>query len=110
MTAHLKKEDKFDKIIHERVRLLIVTHLATSENQCASFTETQQHLGLTSGNLSVQLKKLSQSGYVDIKKTFKDNKPLTTVCITSKGQDALDKYINEMENIIQILKNSNKKK
>jgi len=94
----------FDKIIHERARLLILTHLASHEKRAVSFNELQDRLGLTSGNLSVQLKKLSQVGYVDIKKTFKDNKPYTTVSITSKGTLALHDYLDEMEGLIKALR------
>lgn len=90
-----------DKIIHERARLLILTHLASHEKRAISFSELQDQLDLTSGNLSVQLKRLSQVGYVDIKKTFRDNKPYTTVSITSKGTLALHDYLDEMEGLIK---------
>lgn len=93
-----------DKIIHERARLLILTHLASHEKTAVSFNALQDHLGLTSGNLSVQLKKLSQVGFVDIQKTFKDNKPYTTVSITSKGTVALHRYLDEMEGLIKTLR------
>ena len=93
-----------DKIIHERVRLLILTHLASSEKQAVSFGEIQKNLKLTSGNLSIQLKKLKKAEYIKIQKTFKENKPYTTATITPKGQNALNDYIKEMESIINILK------
>jgi DNA-binding PadR family transcriptional regulator len=59
---------------------------------------------LTSGNLSVQLRKLQQADYVDIQKTFRENKPYTTVSITSVGADALKSYVEEMEDIIKTLR------
>ena len=59
---------------------------------------------MTSGNLSVQLRKLQQADYVDIQKTFRENKPYTTVSITHQGSDALSKYVAEMEGIIKTLK------
>ncbi len=93
-----------NKIIHERVRLLIVTHLASSEKPSVSFNELQTTLELTSGNLSTQLKKLKQAGYITIRKTFKDNKPYTTMMITEKGRLHLNDYIKEMEKIISRLK------
>ena len=93
-----------NKIIHERVRLLILTYLAGYQEQEVNFNELQTSLDLTSGNLSVQLRKLKETGYIEIEKTFKDNKPYTTVFITPKGREALNQYIEEMESIIGALK------
>ena len=93
-----------DKIIHERSRLLILTHLASNEKREISFNALQEKLGFTSGNLSVQLKKLRQAQYVEIKKTFKDNKPYTTVSITMEGIKALNRYLDEMEGLIKSLR------
>ncbi len=91
-----------DKIIHERARLLIVTYLAANRKREVSFTELQEKLSLTSGNLSIQLKKLKTAGYAAISKTFKDNKPYTTVSITPRGADALQTYVDEMESILKL--------
>jgi DNA-binding MarR family transcriptional regulator len=93
-----------DKIIHERARLLILTYLASNEKKETSFNELQANLAFSSGNLSVQLRKLQQAAYIDIQKTFKNNKPYTTVSITPQGTDALSRYIEEMEAIIKTLK------
>ena len=93
-----------NKIIHERARLMILTYLASNERKEISFNEIQQGLDFSSGNLSVQLRKLQQASYVVIQKTFKDNKPYTTVSITHQGSDALSKYVTEMEAIIKTLK------
>jgi len=96
---------KPDKLLHERGRFLIVTRLAGGESgNSATFTELKNTLGYTSGNLSIQLKLLSKSGYVDIVKRFRDNKPLTTVRLTAKGWKALDAYIEDMKRIIDSLK------
>ena len=95
----------FNKIIHERARLLIITHLASNEKPAVSFSDLQESLELTPGNLSVQLRKLKDAGYVKIKKAFKDNKPLTTVSMTPDGKQALKDYVEEMEKIIRQLKN-----
>jgi DNA-binding MarR family transcriptional regulator len=97
-----------NKIIHERARLLILTYLAGDQEQEVNFNEIQTSLELTSGNLSIQLKKLKEAGYVEIKKTFKDNKPYTTVFITPKGREALNRYIEEMESIIGTLRKGKK--
>jgi DNA-binding HxlR family transcriptional regulator len=93
-----------NKIIHERARLMIVAYLASSEKKEISFNDLQKSLGFTSGNLSVQLRKLEQADYVDIRKTFKENKPYTTISITPRGSDALNSYVTEMEGIIKALK------
>jgi DNA-binding MarR family transcriptional regulator len=94
-----------DKLLHERGRFLIMTHLAgRDDGNTASFTELKNTLGYTSGNLSIQLKLLSEIGYVDIVKRFKDNKPLTTVRLTAKGWKALDTFLEDMKRIIDSLK------
>ncbi len=93
-----------DKIIHERARLLILTYLMSNQKKEISFNELQEQLQFTSGNLSIQLKKLKEAEYVEIHKTFKDNKPYTTILITPQGSKALTAYIDEMEALIQTLK------
>jgi len=95
---------ELEKIIHERARLLILTHLASNDDMEISFNDIQNKLSFSSGNLSVQLKKLAEANYVKIHKTFKDNKPYTTVMITSSGAAALKAYLEEMEQIIKSLK------
>ena len=95
---------ELDKTIHERSRLLILSHLASNRKREISFNELQDQLGFTSGNLSVQLKKLKQADYVKIQKTFRDNKPHTSVSLTPKGPKALNKYLDEMEDLIKSLK------
>jgi len=93
-----------DKIIHERARLLILTHLASNEDTEVSFNDIQNKLDFSSGNLSVQLRKLADANYLKIHKTYKDNKPYTTVMITASGAAALKAYLEEMEQIIKSLK------
>ena len=93
-----------NKLIHERARLLIMSYLASNENKVISYNELLDKLEFSSGNLSVQLKKLKDAEYLEIKKTFKDNKPYTTVSISQQGMEALNKYVEEMEGIIQSIK------
>lgn len=93
-----------DKVIHERARLLIMTYLASQGKRSASFNELLEKLDFTSGNLSIQLKRLKSAKYIKIKKTFKANKPYTTVSLTAAGAEALNRYVSEMETIIQSLK------
>ena len=93
-----------DKVIHERARLLIMTYLASQGKSAVSFNELLEKLDFTSGNLSIQLKRLLSAKYVKIKKTFRANKPYTTVSLTSLGGNALTRYVNEMEALIKTLK------
>jgi len=93
-----------NRIIHERARLLILTHLASNGKQETSFNELLNRLELTSGNLSIQLKKLKEADYIRIDKTFRENKPHTTVTLTEAGREALASYIAEMERIIMSMK------
>lgn len=94
----------FDKIIHERARLVILIHLANSNKQKITFNELKENLDLTSGNLSVQLTNLEQAGYIKIHKTFQDKKPITKVSLTPEGLSALKNYILEMEETIKTIK------
>lgn len=94
----------FDKLIHERARLLILTYLTSSKKREVSFNELQTELELTPGNLSVQLKKLNQADYLMIRKTFRNNKPYTTAAITPQGTKALNQYLDELEGIIKTLR------
>ena len=93
-----------DKMIHEPARLLILTYLTSNEKDEISFNELLENLELTSGNLSIQLKKLKEVKYLEISKTFKDNRPYTTVSITPQGIAAIDRYVEGMNAIIKSLK------
>lgn len=97
------KKLELDRIIHEPVRLQIISYLATGGQEVA-FSELGEKLDLSSGNLSVQLKKLEEAGYLSIVKSFKDNRPLTSVTITRVGMEALKLYLNELEKMIGFLK------
>lgn len=81
-----------------------MSYMASNEKEKISFKELQNALEFSSGNLSTQLKKLKEAGYLSIGKKFNDNKPLTTVTITPKGFTALSQYVEEMEKIITSLK------
>ena len=96
-----------DRVIHERARLLIMTYLASQGKSAVSFSELLKRLDFTSGNLSIQLKRLKSAKYIKIKKTFRDNKPYTTVSLTARGAEALNKYVSEMEKILTSLKQDN---
>lgn len=88
-----------DRIIHEPTRLQIISYLAASGKQ-VSFTELRERLSLTAGNLSVQLRKLEEAGYVSVVKSFRERKPLTRVALTRQGLDALQQYLEDLEKMI----------
>ncbi len=94
----------FDKIIHERVRLLILSYIASSAEKRIPFNELKESLELTAGNLSVQLKNLEEAGYLKIHKKIKDNKPETSVSLTPEGLAALMDYLQQMEGLIHKVK------
>ena len=96
---------QLDKVIHERVRLSILAYLASSTEP--SVTELKEKLELTAGNLSIQLRNLEEVGYVEITKSFVDNRPNTAVRLTTEGGRALTDYLSEMEALISALKSGN---
>jgi len=98
---HNKPE--LDRVIHEPARLQIISYLATSGSE-VPFSELGEKLGLSAGNLSVQLKRLEEVGYLSIAKSFKDNRPLTSVTLTRAGMEALKLYLLELEKMISHLK------
>ena len=90
--------DKIDDVIHGRLRLGIMVYLASAE--AADFTELKNALEATQGNLSVQLRKLEEAGYVEIEKGFRERKPLTRVRLTEKGRAAFKSYLDAMGKLI----------
>jgi DNA-binding transcriptional ArsR family regulator len=96
-----------DRVLHEPVRLQIISYLAAGGKQ-ASFTEMKEKLSLTAGNLSVQLKRLEEAGYITINKSIRNRKSLTRVALTRRGMEALWQYLGELEEMIEHLKKSTK--
>ena len=88
-----------DRVIHQRVRLGIVSALAAGG--ATSFTDLKSALGLTDGNLSVHARKLEEAGYVRVRKSFVDRVPHTEFELTDAGRSALAAYLDEMEAVIQ---------
>lgn len=93
-----------DRIVHEPARLSILGRLASAEGGSAPFTALRDELGLSAGNLSVQLRNLEEAGYVRISKTFRGQKPYTEIRITGAGEEALGSYLSRMESLIASLK------
>lgn len=97
MNDSIKPED-IDPVIHERVRLSIVSALAVAPEM--SFNELKLTLGLSDGNLSAHATSLQQAGYIEIAKTFKGRRPYTTMRLTPEGQAAFRSYIETLRKII----------
>ncbi|MCC6318376.1 MAG: transcriptional regulator [Gemmatimonadaceae bacterium] len=91
---------ELDRLIHERVRLGIVSALAV--NDSLSFTDLKALMGTTDGNLSVHARKLEDAGYVSCTKTFEGRVPRTDYTLTATGRKALERYLEHMEAIIRI--------
>jgi len=102
-------DSDFNKIIHEKVRLRIMSFLVSSPKEKAGFTHIKDALALSSGNLSIQIKTLEEAGYVQVKKSFKNNKPYTEVILSSEGHKALVEYIEKMETFLTVLKQAKEK-
>ncbi len=91
-----------DKVIHERMRLGIMSALAA--NKKLSFTDLKNLLDTSDGNVSVHARKLEEAGYLTVNKSFLDRMPLTEYKITKDGQKALDRYLDHMEALIKAMK------
>ena len=91
-----------DKVIHELMRLGIISALAA--NAKLSFTELKTLLNTTDGNISVHARKLEDAGYVTLEKSFKGRMPLTEYKITKAGREALTRYLDHMEALIKAMK------
>ena len=89
---------KIDQVIHQPVRLQIMTFLHLAKK--ASFSEIKQELNITDGNLGAHLAKLESAKYIKIKKSFIAHKPNTTILITENGESELIKYIGLLQALI----------
>jgi DNA-binding MarR family transcriptional regulator len=93
---------ELDRLIHERVRLGIVSALAV--NRSLSFNELKAMLGLTDGNLSVHARRLEEAGYLECTKSFEGRTPRTEFSLTPSGREALEAYLAHMEALIQAVR------
>lgn len=93
---------ELDKLIHERLRLGIISALAANDSM--SFSDLKNLLQTTDGNISVHARKLEEAGYVACEKSFRGRVPLTEYRITDSGREALNRYLNHMEALINAMK------
>ena len=89
----------FDRLIHEKTRLAIVSALAV--NPTLTFNEMKAILKTTDGNVSVHARKLEEAGYLACKKSFEGRMPKTEYSLTAAGKRALEKYLGHMEALIK---------
>lgn len=94
--------NELDKLIHERMRLGIISALAA--NASLTFNDLKNLLQTTDGNISVHARKLEDAGYLTCEKSFEGRIPKTEYKITGEGRKALEKYLNHMEALIKAMK------
>lgn len=89
-----------DPLLHSQLRLAVVSLLISVEE--ADFTFIKEKTEATAGNLSVQIDKLEKAGYIQVTKSFKGKRPLTTCKITPKGVKAFEKYVTHLKTYLKI--------
>jgi DNA-binding transcriptional ArsR family regulator len=89
---------ELDPLLHSQLRLAVMSILIASDE--ADFVFLRENTGATAGNLSVQLEKLKEAGYLKIRKTFQGKMPRTVCRITPKGVTAFEKYIEALKEYI----------
>ena len=91
-----------DPILHSQLRLAVMSLLISVKQ--AEFTFLKEKTNSTAGNLSVQIQKLKEAGYIEVVKEFKDNYPNTTCKVTSKGIRSIEEYVKSLQQYLQIKK------
>ena len=87
-----------DPVLHSQLRLAVVSLLMNSE--VAEFTQIREQTGATAGNLSVQITKLKEAGYIEVKKSFRNNYPQTLCSITKLGKEKFSEYVNSIKDYL----------
>lgn len=90
---------ELDPILHSQLRLAVMSLLISLKE--AEFTFLKEKTGATAGNLSVQLGKLKDAGYIEITKQFKDNYPLTLCKVSKKGVEAFETYVAALQSYMK---------
>lgn len=91
---------ELDPLLHSELRLAVMSILVAAES--ADFTFIKEQTGATSGNLSVQLDKLAQAGYIEIEKGYNGKKPRTTCRITPVGTEAFANYVETLKSYLNL--------
>ncbi len=93
---------ELDPVLHSQLRLAVISLLISVKE--AEFTYIKEKTGSTAGNLSVQLQKLKDAGYIEIVKQYKDNYPQTICRITKEGIDAFEIYVKNLQSYLKVKK------
>jgi len=101
-TSQKSAAPNLDRLIHERLRLGIISALAA--NASLTFSDLKNLMNTTDGNLSVHARKLEEAGYIACTKYFDGRLPKTEYKLTAEGRRALEGYINHMESLIKQMK------
>ena len=88
-----------DPLLHQQLRLSVISLLVSTKE--AEFGFLKDKTNATAGNLSVQLNKLADAGYITISKSFRDNYPLTTCKITQVGLNAFENYVSALQDYLK---------
>ncbi len=91
-----------DPLLHSELRLAVMSLLISTGE--AEFPYIKEQTGATAGNLSVQVDKLSEAGYIEVEKTFKGKRPCTICRITPKGHQAFEAYVKALKSYLKIAK------
>ncbi|NCI45486.1 winged helix-turn-helix domain-containing protein [Sediminibacterium soli] len=91
---------ELDPILHSQLRLAVMSLLISVKE--AEFTFIKEKTNATAGNLSVQVQKLREAGYIEVTKQFKDNYPQTTCKVTPKGVEAFENYVRALQQYLQV--------
>jgi len=89
---------ELDPILHSQLRLAVMSLLISVKE--AEFTFIREKTNATSGNLSVQIQKLKDAGYIDVSKQFRDNYPLTICKVTKPGIKAFEEYVSNLQSYL----------
>jgi len=87
-----------DPILHSQLRLAVISLLISAD--VAEFTYIREQTGATAGNLSIQITKLKEAGYIEVTKKFRNNYPQTLCSITSLGRKKFSEYVNSLKDYL----------
>lgn len=87
-----------DPILHSQLRLAVISLLINTE--VAEFTYIREQTGATAGNLSIQITKLKEAGYIEVTKKFRNNYPQTLCNITALGRNKFSEYVNSLKDYL----------
>ena len=103
-SAAPRDTQRLDRLIHDRVRLGILSALSAVESM--SFADLKTALDVSDGNLSVHARKLEEAGYISCTKYFEGRLPKTEYKLTAAGRSALENYLSHMESLIKQMRNT----